>query len=117
MFSIIPPYVSSLHGPRIRRKRPALRLVISSATLDATSFLEYFNAGVGPNEAIIASLEGRMFPVEVAYSEEPCPDYVRKAADVACQINVKVKNALLSKQYGSNIVERGWGYLNFPHWT
>lgn len=73
---------------KIRRKRPALRLIISSATLDAASFLEYFNAGGGENEAVIASLEGRMYPVDTAYLQEPTPDYVRKAAEVACEINV-----------------------------
>ena len=63
---------------------------MSSATLDAVSFLEYFKADMGPDEAVIASLEGRMYPVEVAYLQEPTPDYVRKAAEVAFMINKTV---------------------------
>ncbi|KAF9233931.1 P-loop containing nucleoside triphosphate hydrolase protein [Melanogaster broomeanus] len=74
---------------KIRRKRPSLRLVVSSATLDATSFREYFCSGTSPNEATIVSLEGRMYPVEVAYMGEPVPDYVRTAVEVAWNINLQ----------------------------
>ncbi|KAJ6547237.1 pre-mRNA splicing factor [Mycena capillaripes] len=74
---------------KIRRKRPSLRLIVSSATLDATSFLDYFTASTSPEEAAIVSLEGRMYPVEVAYLQEPAPDYVRKAAEVAWNINLQ----------------------------
>ncbi|KAJ7684851.1 P-loop containing nucleoside triphosphate hydrolase protein [Mycena polygramma] len=73
----------------IRRKRPSLRLIVSSATLDATSFLDYFTASTSPKEATIVSLEGRMYPVKVAYLQEPAPDYVRKAAEVAWNINLQ----------------------------
>jgi ATP-dependent RNA helicase DDX35 len=75
---------------RIRRKRPSLRIIVSSATLDATAFLEYFAALSAPDEATIVSLEGRMYPVEVAYLSEPTPDYVRKAAEVTWNINLQV---------------------------
>ncbi|KAF8515694.1 P-loop containing nucleoside triphosphate hydrolase protein [Hysterangium stoloniferum] len=74
---------------KIRRKRPSLRLIVSSATLDAQAFLDFFNShtavtGVTPDpsqkpDATIVSLEGRMYPVEVAYLAEPAPDYVREA--------------------------------------
>ncbi|KAF7338545.1 hypothetical protein MVEN_02080700 [Mycena venus] len=74
---------------KIRRKRPSLRLIVSSATLDATSFLDYFTASTSPEEATIVSLEGRMYPVEVAYLQEPSPDYIRKAAEVAWNINLQ----------------------------
>ncbi|KAJ6513827.1 P-loop containing nucleoside triphosphate hydrolase protein [Mycena vitilis] len=74
---------------KIRRKRSSLRLIVSSATLDATSFLDYFTASTSPEEATIVSLEGRMYPVEVAYLQEPAPDYVRKAAEVAWNINLQ----------------------------
>ncbi|KAJ6606662.1 P-loop containing nucleoside triphosphate hydrolase protein [Mycena vulgaris] len=74
---------------KIRRKRPSLRLIVSSATLDATSFLDYFTFSTSPEEATIVSLEGRMYPVEVAYLQDPAPDYVRKAAEVAWNINLQ----------------------------
>lgn len=79
------------HFIRIRRKRPALRIIVSSATLDASSFLEYFTSTtMSSEEAAIVSLEGRMYPVEVAYLCEPSPDYVRKAAEVAWNIHLQV---------------------------
>ncbi|KAH0584186.1 putative ATP-dependent RNA helicase DHX35 [Termitomyces sp. J132] len=74
---------------KIRRKRPSLRLIVSSATLDATAFLEYFTDSGCPNDAIIVSLEGRMYPVEVAYLQEPTPDYVRSAAQAIWNINMR----------------------------
>ncbi|KAI6153097.1 P-loop containing nucleoside triphosphate hydrolase protein [Pisolithus tinctorius] len=72
---------------KIRRKRPSLRLIVSSATLDARAFHEYFCSNTSPDEAIIVSLEGRAYPVEVAYLQEPAPDYVRAAVDVVWNIN------------------------------
>lgn len=72
---------------KIRRKRPSLRLIVSSATLDARAFHEYFCSNTSPDEAIIVSLEGRAHPVEVAYLQEPAPDYVRAAVDVVWNIN------------------------------
>lgn len=63
---------------------------MSSATLDAASFLEYFRAGNAPDEATVVSLEGRMYPVEVAYLQEPTADYVRKAAETVWNIHMQV---------------------------
>lgn len=62
---------------------------VSSATLDATSFLDYFTSDNSPDEATIISLEGRMYPVEVAYLQEPTPDYVRKAAETVWSIHMQ----------------------------
>ncbi|KAJ3554582.1 hypothetical protein NM688_g3031 [Phlebia brevispora] len=73
---------------KIRRKRPSLRIVVSSATLDASYFLDYFSAGNPEGEATIISLEGRMYPVEVAYLQEPTADYVRKAAETVWNIHL-----------------------------
>jgi len=75
---------------RIRKKRPGLRLIVSSATLDATKFLDYFTQDSSREDVTIVSLEGRMYPVEVAYLQEPTPDYVRKAAETAWNINLQV---------------------------
>ena len=85
---------------RIRRKRPSLRLIVSSATLDAQSFLEYFNSntavtGVKPDpshkpDATIVSLEGRMYPVEVVYLAEPTSDYVQEAVRTIIKTHIQV---------------------------
>ncbi|PAV23469.1 P-loop containing nucleoside triphosphate hydrolase [Pyrrhoderma noxium] len=75
---------------KIRKKRPSLRLIISSATLDASRFFDYFNTS--EDEVTIFSLEGRMFPVEVAHLSEPTPDYVRTAAQVTWKIHKQREN-------------------------
>lgn len=75
---------------RIRKKRPSLRIVVSSATLDATKFQDYFSQGTSEEECTIVSLEGRVYPVEVAYLRDPTPDYISTAAQVAWNINLQV---------------------------
>ncbi|KAF8610574.1 P-loop containing nucleoside triphosphate hydrolase protein [Ceratobasidium sp. AG-I] len=72
---------------KIRRKRPGLRLIVSSATLEAKYFLDYFNSG--PPDATIVSLEGRMYPVEVAYLQEPTEDYVAEAVRVVWGLHMQ----------------------------
>lgn len=95
MFLPMYPSTHDIEEPhlRIRRKRPSLRVIVSSATLDATSFLDYFTAGNSSDEATIVSLEGRMYPVEVAYTQEPTPDYVRKAAETVWNIHMQVSRS------------------------
>ena len=64
---------------KIRRMRPELRIIVSSATMDAEAFARYFDpayAGKPTENVAILSLEGRSFPVEVAYTPTPVPDYV-----------------------------------------
>ncbi|CAL1703850.1 unnamed protein product [Somion occarium] len=79
---------------KIRRKRPSLRVIVSSATLDAAGFLDYFSSGNPPGEATIVSLEGRMYPVHIAHLEQPTPDYVAKAIDVVWNINLQRSSGL-----------------------
>ncbi|CAD6893373.1 unnamed protein product [Tilletia laevis] len=92
---------------KIRRKRPTLRIVISSATVDAQALLDYFNdepvkpiaqstdksatiAEISPDStAAVLTLEGRTYPVEVAYLEKPVDNYVRAAAEAVWNIHLK----------------------------
>ncbi|ORY22759.1 pre-mRNA splicing factor [Naematelia encephala] len=79
---------------KIMRKRPELRVIISSATIDAEDFLEYFNSNADgtdrtKDDAIIVSLEGRMFPVEVCYLKDPPVDYVEAAVQTVFNIHMK----------------------------
>ncbi|KAL3268526.1 hypothetical protein HHI36_007635, partial [Cryptolaemus montrouzieri] len=46
-------------------KRSELKLIVTSATLDAVKFSQYFF------EAPIFTIPGRTFPVEVLYTKEP----------------------------------------------
>lgn len=76
--------------PRIRRKRPSLRLIISSATLDASTFLDYFSSSPPlPFEATVLNLPGRMYPVEIAYLSTPAEDYVREAVRVVWNLHMQ----------------------------
>lgn len=75
---------------RIRRKRPSLRVIISSATIDAAHFLDFFRQGNDSDDVVVVSLEGRQHPVEVAYLKEPTSDYVQTAAETAWKINIQV---------------------------
>jgi ATP-dependent RNA helicase DDX35 len=56
----------------VRRRRPALRLIVSSATADAEAFRDFFetNAEADPSkdEATILSIVGRQHEVDVLYS-------------------------------------------------
>ena len=70
---------------RIQKKRPELRIIISSATIDADAFLNFF-ASDEKDSAAIMSLEGRTFPVEVAYLGQACADYVQAAVEAVWKI-------------------------------
>jgi len=49
----------------VLQRRPELRLIITSATIDAERFSEHFRDSIGP--APIVMVEGRGFPVEIRY--------------------------------------------------
>lgn len=94
--SVASPYLTCLNTNavhRVCRKRPSLRVIVSSATLDATAFLEFFSSPPDPISSIIVSLEGRAYPVHMAYLEEPTEDYVRKAAETVISIHRQVSSA------------------------
>ncbi|MFH4977209.1 hypothetical protein AB6A40_003918 [Gnathostoma spinigerum] len=64
------------------RKRPELKLIVTSATLDAVKFSEYFF------EAPIFTIPGRTFPVEILYTREPETDYLDAAHITVMQIHL-----------------------------
>ncbi|KAI3766902.1 hypothetical protein L2E82_16981 [Cichorium intybus] len=66
----------------IARFRPDLKLLISSATLDAEKFSDYFDS------APIFKIPGRRFPVEINYTKAPEADYLDAAIVTALQIHV-----------------------------
>ncbi|PHU24015.1 putative pre-mRNA-splicing factor ATP-dependent RNA helicase DHX16 [Capsicum chinense] len=71
-----------LFGLDIARFRPDLKLLISSATLDAEKFSDYFDC------APIFKIPGRRFPVEIHYTKAPEADYLDAAVVTALQIHV-----------------------------
>jgi len=76
---------------KVRKRRKDLRLVISSATLQAEEFLRFFTDGdEGSKIATIVGIEGRCFPVDCLHLEEPTEDYVEKAVQTVFDIHLKV---------------------------
>ena len=55
------------------KERPDLRLIVTSATLDANKFSSYFSGSP------IFTIPGRTFPVEVLFANEPEEDYMSAA--------------------------------------
>ncbi|KAL8721111.1 MAG: hypothetical protein Q9225_002134 [Loekoesia sp. 1 TL-2023] len=81
---------------KIRKRRTDLRIVVSSATLQAEAFLRFFtgsepngtaNGSAGGETGQIISLEGRMYPVDDLFLEEPAEDYVEKAVKTVFNIH------------------------------
>lgn len=62
-------------------RRPDLKLIIMSATLDAQKFQRYFN------DAPLLAVPGRTHPVEIFYTQEPERDYVEAAIRTVLQIH------------------------------
>lgn len=76
---------------KVIKKRENLKLIISSATIDAELFYDFFNYKTkrGKDAAVILSVEGRMFPVEVFYLKDPCPCYVTATVETCMKIHEK----------------------------
>ncbi|CAG8979302.1 hypothetical protein HYALB_00002425 [Hymenoscyphus albidus] len=103
----------------LKKRRNDLRIIISSATLQAEEFLNFFagdaemqsNLKQEPQSAVtlddliaqggqkpnptsneigqIISLEGRTYPVDILYLENPAEDYVEKAVQTVFDIHTK----------------------------
>jgi len=78
----------TLHGDvlfgllkQLRTRRPTLRIVVMSATLDYEAFASFWGAPVG-------YVAGRQFPVTSFYAVEPQLDYVDAAITATLQIHL-----------------------------
>ncbi|KAF8976361.1 hypothetical protein BGZ46_008324 [Entomortierella lignicola] len=79
---------------KILKKRPDLRIVVSSATLDAEAFAAFFSTNKAPNETsqdntAILSVQGRMYPVDIHYLMDSCSDYIESAIQTVFDIHTK----------------------------
>ncbi|KAF9586519.1 hypothetical protein BGW38_003205 [Lunasporangiospora selenospora] len=79
---------------KILKKRPDLRIIISSATLDAEAFASFFSTNPTPKDSskdntTILSVQGRMYPVDIHYLAESCPDYMERAIQTVFDIHTK----------------------------
>ena len=66
----------------IARARPELRLLISSATMDAQKFQKYFD------DAPIFNIPGRRYSVDVHYTSQPEANYLAAAITTIFQIHI-----------------------------
>jgi ATP-dependent RNA helicase DHX8/PRP22 len=64
-------------------QRDDLKLIVTSATLDADKFSEYFN------DSFIFRIPGRMYPVKVLFSKQPQSDYLEDALTTVQQIHLQ----------------------------
>ncbi|KAH9882082.1 hypothetical protein J1614_001254 [Plenodomus biglobosus] len=80
---------------KVLRKRDDLRVVVSSATLEAERFLDFFNPdedekvhGKSRDEyGRIVGIEGRTYPVEILYMNQPANNYVEEAVETVMKIH------------------------------
>ena len=73
---------------KILKRRRELRIVVSSATLDAQRFATFFMDPESSDKLCkIVSIEGRAYPVDVLYLNHPTDDYVEKAVETAFNIH------------------------------
>lgn len=66
----------------LARARPNLKLLISSATMDAQKFAAYFD------DAPIYNVPGRRYPVDIHYTPAPEPNYLAAAVVTVFQIHI-----------------------------
>ncbi|KAI4160121.1 MAG: hypothetical protein L6R39_000276, partial [Caloplaca ligustica] len=66
----------------IARFRPELKLLISSATMDAQKFAKYFD------DAPIFNIPGRRYPVDIHYTSQPEANYLAAAVTTIFQIHI-----------------------------
>ncbi|KAK8645745.1 hypothetical protein V6N13_119560 [Hibiscus sabdariffa] len=67
---------------QLLKRRADLRLIVTSATLDAEKFSGYFF------DCSIFSIPGRTFPVEILYTKQPESDYLDAALITVLQIHL-----------------------------
>ncbi|XWS17963.1 hypothetical protein CRYUN_Cryun32bG0001300 [Craigia yunnanensis] len=74
-------YERTIHTDLVKR-RPDLRLIVTSATLDAVKFSGcFFNCN-------IFTIPGRTFPVEILYTKQPESDYLDASLITVLQIHL-----------------------------
>jgi len=64
------------------QRRPDLKIVVMSATLDAELFANYFGANV-------LYIQGRQYPIDIFYTLNPQPNYVDAAVITILQIHLE----------------------------
>jgi len=74
---------------RIQKKRTELKIIVSSATLNAGPISRFFEDEEHNLKTKVLHVEGRMFPVDIFYLQQPCKNYVTKAVELTLDIHMK----------------------------
>lgn len=82
------------------KRRPDLKLIITSATLDAEKFSGYFN------DCPIFTIPGRLFPVTIMYANEPEEDYLEASLITVMQIHLSEPEG-----WRSLMLRDGWRWV------
>ncbi|SNX86271.1 probable PRP16 - RNA-dependent ATPase [Melanopsichium pennsylvanicum] len=67
---------------KILQRRRDLKLIVTSATMNAEKFANFYGG------AVMYTIPGRTFPVDVLFSKTPCEDYVDSAVKQALSIHL-----------------------------
>ena len=86
---------------KILARRPDLRVIISSATIQAEDFVNFFTVKKTPGEGeadapedeekkvVALGVQGRSYPIDTLYLGEPAEDYVQRAVTTVVDIHTK----------------------------
>lgn len=75
----------------VAERRPDLKIIVMSATLEAAKFQDYFGSGKtdgAEHPAPLVSVPGRTHPVEILYTTEPLSNYVESAVETVHNIHL-----------------------------
>ncbi|RYH32055.1 ATP-dependent RNA helicase [archaeon] len=76
---------------KIKKKRSDLRIIVTSATMDASAFKNFFELNDtndrSQDTAVIMSVQGRQHLVDVLYVLESCRNYLSAAVDTVLSIH------------------------------
>lgn len=85
---------------KVLTRRRDLKLIVTSATMNAEGFAKFFGA------APIYTIPGRTFPVDVLYSKTPCEDYVESTVKQILTIHLSQgKGDILAFMTGQEDIE------------
>ncbi|KAL5021560.1 hypothetical protein ScPMuIL_000715, partial [Solemya velum] len=93
---------------KIQKKRTDLRLIVASATLDAEEVRDFFNTDEsGFDTAVILTVEGRAYPVDIHFAIDPVPDYLKATVETVMKIHHTEKQGdILAFLTGQEEVQR-----------
>ena len=72
-----------MHLPKVVSRRNDLKLLVTSATMDADKFASFFG------NVPVFKIPGRTFPVDVLFSRTNCEDYVESSVRQAIQVHLQ----------------------------